>query len=205
MVSDWMQFLLWWLLFLFLVILIRGRVFLLRDSRASEMRAPVKVNPRETGAASRLSRVGWFSPTLAFRSLYYPWAKMVTACSLIRGARVVQLWEHSLPPMWPWFKSRRRHHMWVEFVVGSILALRGFSPGPSVFPSRYNPTFPTIQSRTHRHVSRSYYEFLSALWVNKQQITICSKFTTTMKMHVSSLPSFYIILRIANYKTPSAP
>ena len=24
-----------------------------------------------------------------------------------------------LPPMWPGFKSRRRHHMWVEFVVGS--------------------------------------------------------------------------------------
>ena len=24
-----------------------------------------------------------------------------------------------LPPMWPGFKSRRRRHMWVEFVVGS--------------------------------------------------------------------------------------
>ena len=26
-----------------------------------------------------------------------------------------------LPPMWPGFKSRRRRHMWVEFVVGSLL------------------------------------------------------------------------------------
>ena len=25
------------------------------------------------------------------------------------------------PPMWPGFKSRRRRHMWVEFVVGSLL------------------------------------------------------------------------------------
>ena len=26
-----------------------------------------------------------------------------------------------LPPMWPGFKSRRRRHMWVEFVVGFLL------------------------------------------------------------------------------------
>ena len=25
-----------------------------------------------------------------------------------------------LPPMWPGFRSRRRHHMWVEFVVRSL-------------------------------------------------------------------------------------
>ena len=24
-----------------------------------------------------------------------------------------------LPPVWPGFKSRRRRHMWIEFVVGS--------------------------------------------------------------------------------------
>ena len=33
--------------------------------------------------ASRLSRVGWFSHALAFRSLYYPWGKMRTTRSLI--------------------------------------------------------------------------------------------------------------------------
>ena len=33
--------------------------------------------------ASRLSRVGWFSRALAFRSLYYPWGKMRTTRSLI--------------------------------------------------------------------------------------------------------------------------
>ena len=40
-----------------------------------------------------------------------------------------------LPLMRPGFKSRRRRHMWVEFVVGS------FSPGTPVFPSPQKPTF----------------------------------------------------------------
>ena len=42
-----------------------------------------------------------------------------------------------LPPVWPRFKSRRRHYMWVEF----SLALRGFSPGTPVFPSPHKLTF----------------------------------------------------------------
>ena len=42
-----------------------------------------------------------------------------------------------LPPMWPGFDSRTRHHtcMWVEFVVGSRPCSEGFSPGFSGFPS----------------------------------------------------------------------
>ena len=31
--------------------------------------------------------------------------------------------------------SRTRRHMWVEFVVGSLLSPRGFSSGTPVFPS----------------------------------------------------------------------
>ena len=31
-----------------------------------------------------------------------------------------------LPLMWPGFDSRSRLHTWVEFVVGSLLAPRGF-------------------------------------------------------------------------------
>ena len=41
-----------------------------------------------------------------------------------------------LPPMWPEFDSRTRRHMWVEFVVGSLLA-----PGTPVFLSPQKPTF----------------------------------------------------------------
>ena len=40
-----------------------------------------------------------------------------------------------LPPMWPGFDSWTRCHMWVEFVVGSLLCSEGFSPaGYSGFP-----------------------------------------------------------------------
>ena len=38
-----------------------------------------------------------------------------------------------LPPMWPGFKSRRRHHMWVEFVVGSLPCSERFFSGYSGF------------------------------------------------------------------------
>ena len=40
-----------------------------------------------------------------------------------------------LPPMCLGFNSRTRHHMWVEFVVGSLLCSERFSPGTLVFPS----------------------------------------------------------------------
>ena len=38
-----------------------------------------------------------------------------------------------LPLMWPGFKSRRPRHMWVEFVVGSLLCSERFSSGYSGF------------------------------------------------------------------------
>ena len=38
-----------------------------------------------------------------------------------------------LPPMWPGFKSRRRRHMWVEFVVGSLPCAERFFSGYSGF------------------------------------------------------------------------
>ena len=39
-----------------------------------------------------------------------------------------------LPPVWPGFKSRRRRHMWVEFVVVSLLCSERFFSGYSGFP-----------------------------------------------------------------------
>ena len=38
------------------------------------------------------------------------------------------------PPMWPGFKFRRRRHMWVEFVVGSLSSSKRFFSGYSGFP-----------------------------------------------------------------------
>ena len=81
----------------------------LKDSRGSKTEHAWKITPREKGearwgerkmiwnekwnkksffsltAASRPSRVGWFSHALAFRSLYYPWGKMGTTRSPERG------------------------------------------------------------------------------------------------------------------------
>ena len=51
-----------------------------------------------------------------------------------------------LPLMWPRFDSQSRHYMWDEFVVGSLLAPRGFSPGTPVFPSPQKPTLPNSNS-----------------------------------------------------------
>ena len=51
-----------------------------------------------------------------------------------------------LPPMWPGFKSWRRHHMWVEFVVGSLPCYEKFFSGYSGFPSPQKPTFPNSNS-----------------------------------------------------------
>ena len=39
-----------------------------------------------------------------------------------------------LPPMWPGFDSRTHRHMWVEFVVGSLLCSERFFSGYSGFP-----------------------------------------------------------------------
>ena len=38
-----------------------------------------------------------------------------------------------LPPIWPGFKYRRRCHIWVEFVVGSLLCSERFFSGYSGF------------------------------------------------------------------------
>ena len=39
-----------------------------------------------------------------------------------------------LPPMWPGFDSQTLRHMWVEFVVGSLLCSERFFSGYSGFP-----------------------------------------------------------------------
>ena len=59
-----------------------------------------------------------------------------------RNVLVFELWEQGwrsgesarLPPMCPGFDSRTRRHMWVEFVVGSLLCSERFFSGYSGFP-----------------------------------------------------------------------
>ena len=66
-----------------------------------------------------------------------------------------------LPPVWPGFDSQTPRHMCVEFVVGSLLAPRGFSPGTPVFPSPQKPTFLNFNSIWNAHTRIN--EFLRAL------------------------------------------
>ena len=49
-------------------------------------------------------------------------------------------------PMWPGYKSRRRRHMWVEFVVGSLIFSERFFSGNPDFPSPQKPTIPNSNS-----------------------------------------------------------
>ena len=80
----------------------------------------------------------------------------------------------SLLPMWPGFKSWRRRHMWVEFVVGSLPCSERFFLRVLRFsPLLKNQHFQIpIRSGTHGHVSTSSYELLSDPWVNKLQLRL---------------------------------
>ena len=63
-------------------------------------------------------------PTVGLGSLW--------ATDVEQGWRSVE--STRFPPMWPGFKSRRRRHMWVEFVVGSLLCSERFFAEYSGFP-----------------------------------------------------------------------
>ena len=56
--------------------------------------------------------------------------------------------------MWPGFDSRTRRHMWVEFVVGSLLCSERFFSGFSGFPLSSKTNIFKFQSDLgmHRHV-----------------------------------------------------
>ena len=93
-------------------------------------------------------------------SKYNPWG--VRGCS-DDGTR--------LPPMWPGFKSRRRRHMWVEFVAGSLPCSERFFSGYSGFPLYEKPTLSNSSSCWNaRKRFNEFLELLNAPWVNKLQI-----------------------------------
>ena len=49
------------------------------------------------------------------------------------------------PPMWGGFDSQTRRHMWVEFVVGSLLCSERFFSGYSGFPLSSKTNIPRFQ------------------------------------------------------------
>ena len=62
--------------------------------------------------------------------------RLLSRFFLMEGGRLYTGYGEStrLPPVCPGFKSRRRCHMWVEFVVGSFLCSERFFSGYSGFP-----------------------------------------------------------------------
>ena len=64
-----------------------------------------------------------------------------------------------LPTMWPGFKSRRQHHMWVlSLLLVLSFAPRGFSPGTSAFPCpSQKPTFSNSNSTRISGRQRSHF------------------------------------------------
>ena len=72
--------------------------------------------------------------------------KIAWCLSSLLGARdgaVVRVL--ALPPMWPGFKSWRRRHMWVEFVVGSLLCSKRFFSGHCRFPLSFKTNISKFQ------------------------------------------------------------
>ena len=91
-----------------------------------------------------------------------------------------------LPPVWPGFDSRTRHHMWVEFVVGSLLAPRGFSPGTSVLPFPQKPTFLNSSSiRNSRATGLSVARLLSLTLVKQSRFILL----------LNSIPAYTFLAR----------
>ena len=79
-----------------------------------------------------------------------------------------------LPPMCPGFDSWARHHMWVEFIVGSLLCSERFFSGYYGFPlsSKTNISKFQFDPGMHGHLLTSSCELLGAPWVNKLQVQL---------------------------------
>ena len=77
-----------------------------------------------------------------------------------------------LPPMWPGFKSRRRRHMWVGFVVGSLPCPERFFTVFSGFSLSSKTNISKFQFDLERTDAFERVQLLSVSWINKFQTTI---------------------------------
>ena len=91
--------------------------------------------------------------------------------------------------MWPRFKSRRRRHMWVEFVVGSLLCSERFFSGYSGFPLSSETNISKFQFDQEPGRRRT------TLWICYLQIfiiiiiisVISAQFLSISKAHLNNL------------------
>ena len=91
------------------------------------------------------------------------------------------------PPMWPRFKSRHRRHMWVEFVVGSLLCSESFFSAYSGFPLSSKTNISKFQFDQQPGRRRT------TLWMCYLQIfiifisVISAQFRSIFKAHLNNL------------------
>ena len=94
-----------------------------------------------------------------------------------------------LPPMYPGFKSRRRSHMWVDFVIGSLPCSERFFSGYSCFPLSLKTNISKFQLDQESSRRRT------TMWMWYVQIVIiylfiyCSKPVKPTKSSTSSCPT----------------
>ena len=90
-----------------------------------------------------------------------------------------------LPSMWPRFKSWRRHHMWVEFVVGSLLCSERFFSGFSgvLLSSKTNISkfqFDQESGRWRTILWMCYLQIIIYLFILPHRLLQCQSLLTTV-------------------------
>ena len=133
--------------------------------------------------------------------------RLVYACPVVRhifqvwGARVVQWWEYSPPTNVARFKSRRRRHMWVEFVVGSLPCSERFFSGYSGFPLSSKTSISKFQFDQESGGRRT------TMWMCYLQIVIYFYlfiiYFTGLRVLVSFVPSVFLLRGVFQPVSPS--
>ena len=89
-----------------------------------------------------------------------------------------------LPPVWSGFKSRRRRHMWVKFVIGSLPCSERFFFGYSGFP--LSPKTKFLAGRQHfSFYHRRYDIFMFFLQRNSSPLFAITRSNSFSVIHVS--------------------
>ena len=105
-----------------------------------------KMSPKEA-VVLIMPKMHKFREFIGARSRGYRCFRSIQCSSLgARDGTVVRVLASHQSGPWPGFKSRRQCHMWVEFVVGSLLCSKRFFSGYSSFSPPQKPTFPNSNS-----------------------------------------------------------
>ena len=98
-----------------------------------------------------------------------------------------------LPPMYPGFKSRRRSHMWVDFVIGSLPCSERFFSGYSCFPLSLKTNISKFQldqeSSRRRTTMWMWYVQIVIYYLFIYLLIYCSKPVKPTKSSTSSCPT----------------